>query len=300
MFLSSSVVLGWNRTGHTVAAYITYRSLSAKTKTQIDKILRHHSDYSRWVEGQPKDNDVRALTSFLFASTWSDDIRGDGRFYDENGSRPPTPVLPGFPDMKRHREWHFIEMPFSPDGIPVIAPHVPNIASTIEDLIASLANSKSSQTRKAYDLVWLIHLVADIHQPLHTVSWVTKSRPSGDRQGNDVIIGDPAGNLHRFWDDLVGMTVDRKDISVLAVALMNEPKPLGSDDLNVQHWMEENLQVARQVIYTFDYESSGTTPIMISQSYKSQATLAAHQRIVLAGYRLAAILNQSFDRKRSH
>lgn len=282
-----------------VAAYITYRSLSPQTKTQIDKILRHHPDYARWVEGQPKDKNVRDLTAFLIASTWSDNIRGDSRFYDEHGSRPPTQLLPGFPDMKRHREWHFIEMSFSPDGTPVNAPHVPNVASKIEDFTASLANSKSSQTGKAYELVWLIHLVGDIHQPLHTVNWVTKSRPSGDRQGNDVMIGDSAGNLHRFWDGLIGMTVDRKDISVLALALMKETKPLGSDNLNVQHWTEENLQISKQVIYTFDYESSGTTPIMISQSYKSQASVAAHRRIGLAGYRLAAILNQVFERKRN-
>jgi len=39
---------------------------------------------------------------------------------------------------------------------------------------------------KSYDLTWLIHLVGDVHQPLHCVARITKGDPEGDKGGNDV------------------------------------------------------------------------------------------------------------------
>jgi hypothetical protein len=297
MFLSATPVLAWNNTGHMVAAYIAYVNLSPNTKAQIDKILQHHPDYKRWIEGQKKDKNARYLTAFLIASTWADAIKGDSRFYDENGSLPSTPLLNGFPDMRRHREWHFIDVPFSPDGTPEPPPRLPNLASKIQDFERAL-NSKSSETAQAYVLVWLIHLIGDIHQPLHSVNWFTKNKPTGDRQGIDVLVDDEAGNLHKFWDDLIGRTVDRQDIIQLATTLLNEPKPAGLDDLNVRDWLQENVRIARNVIYTFNYESMGTRPLTLSQSYMSRSKSVARQRISLAGYRLAGTLNEIFGHSR--
>lgn len=70
--------------------------------------------------------------------------------------------------MARHRHWHYIDRPIG---------HAPKLPETdgeldrqLELLSNTIGNRKSSDQQRAYALPWLIHLVADAHQPLHTVS----------------------------------------------------------------------------------------------------------------------------------
>ena len=51
------------------------------------------------------------------AAVWPDNIKGDPRFWDDtHADASPTQLLPGFPDMKRHTNWHYFDMPYAPDG----------------------------------------------------------------------------------------------------------------------------------------------------------------------------------------
>jgi len=53
----------------------------------------------------------------------------------------------------------------------------------------------------------LIHLVGDIHQPLHAVSRYTKAHPGGDAGGNLFYIKyNNIHNLHALWDAQVGLS----------------------------------------------------------------------------------------------
>ena len=78
---------------------------------------------------------------------------------------------------------HFVDVPFSPDGTPLPEIPTPNAQTRINDFRAVLA-SNSPDALKSYDLSWLLHLVGDIHQPLHGTTRVTHSRPGGDDGGN--------------------------------------------------------------------------------------------------------------------
>jgi hypothetical protein len=283
----------WNSTGHLIAAYIAYTNLSPKVKVQIDEILRHHPDYPTWVEGQPKDKADRALTVFLIASTWPDLIKTDERFYDEYiADVHPTPLVRGFPDMERHRNWHYIDVPFSTDGSPTSPAPLPNAVMKFSEFTADLQKSGGRSELKAYKLVWLMHIVVDLHQPLHSVNRFTKRQVHGDNGGHAFSIDDPAGNLHKFWDGAIGTSVERSWIISLAKLLSNENKPQKPPSIQVEDWIRENHQLATEFVYTIGSDEPGEPPPALPTEYISHAGNLSRQRIALAGYRLARILNE--------
>src|SRR5258708_26816279 len=106
----------WNATGHMTVAYITYQELGQNPvlKKRVLAVLEQHPDYDRWVEGIPKTpdyEDLRALTAFLRASVWPDEIRNDPRFQNGGDNAVAQPNSMGFPDTFRHQNWHYINVP---------------------------------------------------------------------------------------------------------------------------------------------------------------------------------------------
>ena len=169
--------LAWNGTGHRVCAAITYDHLTPQARAKVDELLRRHPDYATLLtRDSPPDPAARARAAFLAAATWPDTIRNDTRFYDDTkADAQPTPVLPGFPDMKRHTNWHYIDMPLSPEGVPAHVEPPPTALSEMERILG--------KEIEPYDLPWLIHMEEDVHQPLHTVSRFLRSQPMGDQGG---------------------------------------------------------------------------------------------------------------------
>jgi hypothetical protein len=90
----------------------------------------------------------------------------------------------GYADKLRHQYWHYLDPPFSPDGTAVRPPDLVNALTQITVLKAVLA-SNARDNVKSYDLVWLIHLVGDAHQPLHPTSRFTAADPGQWRQRGD-------------------------------------------------------------------------------------------------------------------
>jgi hypothetical protein len=61
-----------------------------------------------------------------------------------------------------------------------------NFHCTDMSLMRAVLKSASTDDLKSYDLVWLLHLVGDVHQPLHFTTRVSAGFPTGDAGGNDV------------------------------------------------------------------------------------------------------------------
>ena len=80
----------------------------------------------------------------------------------------------------------------------------------VKVLKGKYAEVREANTEKAYqDLGWLLHLVGDLHQPMHAVNGISATLPEGDRGGNLVEIKgatDGASELHAFWDEVLGRT----------------------------------------------------------------------------------------------
>jgi S1/P1 Nuclease len=294
----------WDATGHRTVAAIAYDRLTPKARAKVDELIRQHPDYAtlfiaRAVPVATADSAVQARDAFLTASIWPDALYSDKRFYDpRRAGDVPTSLLPGFPDMERHATWHYDDIPLTPDGAKA-PPHDPqNALSELRRILANIAAEPSAQ--EAYDLPWLVHLVGDVHQPLHATSRYLKSQPKGDAGGNRVFVGpsmtgQASINLHAYWDDAVGTDTSGDYVNRLAASITAEyPKP-SSLSTNPNRWLKESFNIDKSFVYSFGL-GTGTKerPVSLPKGYRERAQRIARQRIALAGYRLAAVLNERF------
>lgn len=285
VLLLSLPASAWNGTGHRVIAAIAYDHLTPTAKARVDALLDQHPDRNALLAGD-------ARQAFLAAATWPDLIRNDPRFYDDTrANAQPTPPLAGFPTMARHTNWHYMDIPFSPDGTPLEQAKPPN---ALTELRRMLANVKQDTP---YDLPWLLHLEGDVHNPLHCTSRFLKSQPHGDAGGNSVIVA-PGRTLHLFWDDLAGTDITDAYVNMVEADIVaeftraNGTHPhLGTDP---KKWFDEGFALARHDVYTFGPETgSREHPLMLPEGYEANARRIARMRIAIAGFRMAQILNKA-------
>jgi len=282
---------GWNATGHRIIAAIAYDRLTPHARIRVDDLLKHHPDYATILtRNAPTDPAARARAAFLAAAEWPDTIKGDARFWDDTrADAHPTDLIPGFPDMKRHTNWHYYDTPYAPDGAAPGHQDPPHALSELPRLIREI--SKAPDDLAAYDLLWIEHIEGDLHQPLHCVSRFLKSQPKGDAGGNGVILGERR-NLHSLWDGAAGNDISDAYIAKYAAeAVAAHPAPRRIEK-NPKKWIEEGFALSKSEVYTFGLETgSREHPLTLPASYTENAQRIAQAQIALAGYRLAAVLN---------
>ena len=178
--LYAAPALAWNGFGHMTVAAVAYEKLTPSTKTKVAALLKLNPSYSDWVAtASPQERDEVA---FVTAATWPDAIKKRGSGFTDDGNTPSSPDAAkndGYAGKLQHRYWHYVDVPFTPDGTPLKQPRTPNAKTQIAAFRTALASSSASDALKSYDLVWLIHLVGDIHQPLHCTSRLPPRSPSG-------------------------------------------------------------------------------------------------------------------------
>lgn len=286
----------WNAAGHRLISSIAYDNLTPAARARVDDLIRRHPDYlSMFLRDAPTDPAQHAREAFLAASVWPDQIRSDPRFFDDTqpGARP-TPTLPGFPDMGRHTNWHYTNLPFTQDGTRGPDSPRPNAVTELDRLIEILGKPPADRSNPVYALPWFLHLAGDLHNPLHAVARFSKDLPAGDRGGNLIFVarGQP---LHLFWDDLLGSNAGLNYVVPAAQKLVGEYKTktiLGPVDRSPARWAQESFDLARSDVYTFGTASgSREKSIALSAGYLENARRIARQRAVQAGLRIASILN---------
>jgi hypothetical protein len=290
---------GWSDTGHMAVAFVAYRNLKPATRSRVDFLITLNPRFSIWrgmiPAGTPAS--IRREMLFMIAATWPDQIKGDGEHVSDGpdgGNTPPDDGTAddntGYTDRAMHKYWHFIDLPFSTDGTPLEDPPAPNALTQIAVFRSVLASS-SPDALKSYDLVWLMHVVGDVHQPLHCAARFTHSSPHGDDGGNSVTVCSPqCGRLHAFWDGLLGTTSDPKVARQVGLSL-----PLANAaqaaNLNVNNWVQDGRRLARNNVYQMPV-GAGAGPFNLTKAYRNAARQLARQRVALAGARLARILNR--------
>jgi len=177
----------WNARGHMIIAAKAWDALTPGSRSAVAQLLRHNPQYEQWVAGVPGAD--RDRVAFIQASTWPDDIKSEARFPGYSSDRitgPDARRNTGYDDCNRHGFWHYVNLPFSPDNTPLEPTREPNIVTQIRTLAGTLVNEQASDEVKSYDLAWLVHLVGDLHQPLHATARFVASDPDGDAGGLDV------------------------------------------------------------------------------------------------------------------
>jgi hypothetical protein len=302
--LAASSAQAWNGTGHMTVAYVAYQNLTPQTRARVDQLLTLNPRYATWTAKTPAAQ--KGLVAFLSAATWPDCIKEAAKCpgYHEDGADtgdtpPPDPTASqniGYSDKAMHKYWHYVDQPFSPAGLTALGPKSSNAALQIPIFTAAIGGSVSDNI-KSYDVAWLEHLVGDIHQPLHAASRFTKNHLKGDTGGNDVkFCSSPCDeNLHAYWDDLLGTKTGLTTITRLGTKLLQQSKPQGADIADVHAWATESFTLATKDAYAPPIGADDNPAMPLSPKpnsmYHAEAKTFAEARILLAGYRLANLLN---------
>jgi hypothetical protein len=285
-----------------MVAYIAYQKLEPQTRSRVDALLKLNPMYDTWTKGAAADQ--VGLVAFVSAATWPDCIKEASRcpgYQDLGGDTPPGQSSDdqniGYQDKLMHKYWHFVDAPYAA-GAPGVPPPVPNAATEIKIFIQAIGSNKSDDI-KSYDVVWLEHLIGDVHQPLHATSRFTKNHTKGDAGGNRVAFckSPCRDELHAYWDGLPGDTMTTADVASKATPLLELPKPAGADDLNVETWTKDSFDLAKADAYVPLISADNDPAQRISPRpdthYHDQALQVAQAQVLLAGCRLAGVLNKN-------
>jgi S1/P1 Nuclease len=294
---SACPAFAWNGLGHKVVAEIAWQQLDAPTRQQIVDTLRRHPRFAEDFEKKmPEDvatSDKATQDHWIFqqAATWPDMARKTQ--YDQ-----PS--------------WHYINVPLFLDGerpVPFnLSTDYPtttmqaegNVVQATKHCLALIANRDATVDTKALAYAWLIHLVGDMHQPLHSTALVCDYFPQGDEGGNKIPVVQ-GHNLHSLWDGLLGTRSRMQDVD-REVAKMREQQELWDVDtkLDINGWIAESHAAAVSVVYdpailqAVREATPGVKlePITLTEDYLRAAGQLARRRIVAAGVRLGTLLKQ--------
>lgn len=195
---------------------------------------------------------------------------------------------------------HFINQPYpSSTHCSITQPH--NVVSAIIDLQYAYTQA-TNPTTKALLLIFLTHFIEDAHQPLHTMSHVSRYCWS-DHGGNGVCLKQRANGhclmtLHQYWDSALGMAHGHGQVAVWASIITSQTgRSLSllrqqAKDLNPHHWVRKQLAYAPMIYRIMPNHWP-------SKAYTKAGRAIAQYQLHLAALRLAAIL-QSLVAGRAH
>lgn len=208
----------WGELGHRAIGEAVQAHLDAATRDAIARIV---------APGQPL-----AEGTLAELSVWPDRIRDVSKLPPEE-----QPAAQAF--NKAHpfnRSWHFVNLPLKAPGYPALSTSAPDdpmrkfvrtdhetgdIVQKVTDVIQILESSRETPGwTKTQALAWLLHLIEDLHQPLHvssgyyrlgrghvprlpmlvTPAAAAHKHVACDRSGNQLQFESPPVTLHEVWD----------------------------------------------------------------------------------------------------
>jgi hypothetical protein len=291
VLVAPAVALAWNDRGHMMVAAIAWEHLSPSAKARASELLKLNPLYGKWVQSAAEEDADEV--AFVRAATWPDFIKRSADYTNDGGdpsaSGPDASRNIGYSDKLMHKYWHYIDLPFSTDGTPTAPPKDPNAETQIIAFRDTISGTAIDDI-KSYDFVWLLHLVGDVHQPLHATSRFSHQFPSGDDGGNSEKVCVPACGeaLHAFWDDALGKS-ESVIGAIKAAAKLDDPPASGAAITDPHAWIVESFELAKSTVYTPIGDGKG--PFTLNDDYQENAKAIAEERVALGGVRLANLLN---------
>ena len=278
-YLLSPPVLAWNAAGHRLVALIAWGQMSPAAREQAMFALHRHPDFPRMQEMSKSENPVH---HFAEASVWADRIRNDPRYYDEQRESPTTPI-PGLPDHAKHKRWHYLDLDANGQ---VVEGEIDRQIERLSQILRSTENLNEI----TWALPWLLHLVADIHQPMHVGH-------AHDEGGNLTEIEHPQRrqpfiNLHSYWDDRPGPSSLRGERLENRAAELADRLPIPRQG-HTRLWRQESHALLKEA---YPVTAGSLLPI-VTEEFERKIQKIADRRIVEAGYRLGRLLEDIFAQR---
>ena len=235
----------WGKNGHRAIAQIAESYLTNNARDAIEKLL--------------------AGETLASVSTFADEIRSDSR-YDEFNT------------------WHYVNVDFDRTYEEAEKNPAGDIIQGIQTCIKKLNDPTTAKEDQVFYLKILVHLLADLHQPLHLGL-------EEDRGANDIKVKwfGKSTNLHRVWDTNM---IESYNMSFTEMAYhkfpFSEDEASVMQDGDVLAWFEETRILTQEVYLS---ASSGD---QLGYAYSYQWMPTVRKQIHKAGIRLAKTLNELF------
>ena len=306
----------WNDTGHRLVALVAWEALDESTRAALIRLLKAHERFGAdFKDLMPAaigtDTAAKNRWIFLQAAVWPD---------------LAASLKPTLQAKHHHAAWHSVSQPVFLNGddeadlwkagLPINLgakwyPSMPidemNALQALHRARALLRDPAAPAAEKALMLAWLVHLVGDLHQPMHTATLFSRARfPNGDRNGASVPTS-VRENLHSYWDGVLGADSSAAALDTRIIEWSEDDELRGNAELATRildpaAWIAENVALASSVAYSeglVETLLAGETdparvlePFQIDQDYGNAARRVAEGRIVEAGFRLAAMLRE--------
>ncbi|MFN1834568.1 S1/P1 nuclease [Balneola sp. MJW-20] len=236
--------MAWGQIGHRTTGYVAQEYLSDKAASEVQRVLG---------------NETLAQVSI-----WMDEVRADGA-YDH--------MAP----------WHYVTIPTGETYESVEKAEGGDIIWAIRKVVRELKEGGLTPKQEAENLKILVHLVGDLHQPLHVGN-------GKDRGGNDVRLEwfyEPS-NLHRVWDSEI---IDDKQLSFTELSMFinhaTSEEVREWQSTTVLDWAYESQALLEQV-----YQLPEDMNLGYEYSYRNWDTV--QRRLLKAGVRLAGLINEIY------
>lgn len=235
----------WGPTGHRTIGKIAEKYLTRKAKKKITKLLQGES--------------------LAFVSTYADEIKSDKKY-------------------NKFYTWHYVNFPIDSTYEKSVKNPKGDIITGINYCITVLKNKKSSVQDKRFYLKMLVHLIGDLHQPLHIGR-------AEDKGGNTIQVRwfNKGSNLHRVWDEDM---IEQWNMSY--VELANNERKLTKKQIvlikkgTVLDWMYDTRKLTKKV-----YKS-----VKVGEKLRYRYSYIyfpiVRQQLQKGGIRLAKLLNDIF------
>ena len=238
----------WGKIGHRTIGEIAERQLTSETREIVRELL----------DGQ----------SLAVASTWADEMRSN-------------------PNFDKYAKWHYVNLPLDKE-YGEIEHTQDNVVIIINQAIDSLKSKTTTRDKKQFYLKYLIHMVGDLHQPLHTGRFEDYGGSKIKVKFKGRKAEETNTNLHVLWDS--DMIDDYKmSYTEYADKLMDEFEnkpdfPQG----NAEEWADESHSYLHKI-----YETEAGS--YLSYDYVYDNLPIVDQRLYQAGIRLGNLLNEIFN-----
>lgn len=244
--------MAWGMLGHRIVAEIAQHYLNAKAKAAVQKILGNES--------------------MAMASNWADFIKSDSNYHYLSN-------------------WHWIDFP---KGISYEDMKATLKSDTADDaytrtnfLVRELKKKSLGADKKKLYLRLLIHIVGDLHQPLHV-------SPHGTSGGNDVRLNwfNEASNLHRVWDEhLINYQQLSYSEYVKAIDFTTAAQRKALQAQPLSQWVFDSFTIAQSLLD----EIHDPNP-KLTYRYNFDHIATVNDQLLKGGVHLAGLLNEIFGK----